>query len=177
MSQGKLIPGVKVEVSFASIAFPIERHLVDSYVYQFLLKENMDVVEEYDLYPFIMNVQSIERTLADKVFAICDYYLQGKVRRYSRHIYDIYMLLPIVTQNESFKELVQQVRKLRANMNICPSAVQGVDIPSLLKEIIDKEVYKADYTEITTYFQKHPVTYENAIEAVKELAESGMFEE
>ena len=52
-----------------------------------------------------------------------------------------------------------QVRKLRAEMSICPSAVKGVNIPGLLNEIIDKEVYK------------------NAIEALGEIAGSGMFDE
>lgn len=32
-----------------------------------------------------MNLQSLERTYIDKVFALCDYYLQGKSKRYSRH--------------------------------------------------------------------------------------------
>lgn len=48
--------------------------------------------------------------------------------------------------------------------------------PKLLREIIEKEVYKEDYSEITTYFQNHPVSYESAIEAVRTVAESGMFE-
>ena len=98
-----------------------------------------------------------------------------KIKRYSRHIYDIYMLLPRVDLNGGFKELVKQVRQLRAEMSICPSAVEGVDIPGLLNKIIEEEVFKADYAEITTYFQKYPVDYESAIEAVKVIAESGMF--
>lgn len=173
---GRLIPCVKMEVSLASISFPTVRLPVESYVYQYLIRENKDIVNVFDLNPFTMNVQAIDRTLADKVFAICDYYLQNKTKRYSRHIYDIYMLLPVVELNENFKELVKQVRKMRSEMSICPSAITGVDVPKLLREIIEKEVYKEDYFEITTYFQNHPVGYESAIEAVKTIAESGMFE-
>ena len=33
------------------------------------MKENEDIVDEYDLHPFTMKVQNIDRTLADKVFA------------------------------------------------------------------------------------------------------------
>lgn len=176
VTEGRLIQGVKMEISLASLAFPTVKLPVESYVYQYLRKENMDIAEEYDLYPFLMNVQGIDRTLADKVFAVCDYYLQGKTKRYSRHIYDIYMLLPKVELNENFKALVKQVREVRAGMSVCPSAVQGADVPMLLKEIIEKEIYKEDYAEITTYFQNHPVSYEDAIEAVKVVAESGMFE-
>lgn len=105
-----------------------------------------------------------------------DYYLQNKTKRYSRHIYDIYMLLPKIALNGEFKELVKQVREVRSEMSICPSAGKGADVPKLLREIIEKEVYKEDYIEITTYFQNRPVGYENAIEAVRIIAESGMFE-
>ena len=176
VSEGRLIQGVKMEVSLAALSFPTVKLPVDSFVYQFLVKENMDIVEEYNLCPFTMSVQGIDRTLADKVFAICDYYLQGKTKRYPRHIYDIYMLLPKVNLNEEFKELVHQVRELRKEMSICPSAVEGIKISRLLNEIIEKEVFKADYTEITTYFQNHPVDYESAIEAIKIIAESGIFD-
>ena len=176
VTEGRLIQGVKMEVSLASLSFPTVKLPVESYVYQYLMKENVNIVDEYGLHPFVMNVQGIDRTLVDKVFAICDYYLQGKTKRYSRHIYDIHMLLPVVELNEEFKVLVKQVREIRAKMSICPSAVQGVDISKLLREIIEKEVYKKDYSEITTYFQHHPVSYESAIETVRAVAESGMFE-
>lgn len=176
ITEGRLIQGVKMEVSLASLSFPTVKLPVESYVYQYLMKENMDIVDEYGLHPFVMNVQGIDRTLVDKVFAICDYYLQGKTKRYSRHIYDIHMLLPMVEVDGEFKALVKQVREVRAELSICPSAVQGVDVPQLLREIIEKEVYKEDYFEITTYFQNHPVSYEKAIEAIRTVAESGMFE-
>ena len=86
------------------------------------------------------------------------------------------MLLPRVEFNEEFNTLVKQVREVRAGMSVCPSAKQGVNVPKLLKEIIEKKIYKEDYSEITTYFQKNPVSYESAIEALKIVAESGMFE-
>ena len=176
ITEKRLVQGVKMEVSLSSLAFPTVKLPVESYVYQYLLKENKDIIDEYCLHPFIMKVQGIDRTLADKVFAICDYYLQGKTKRYSRHIYDIHMLLSKVELNEKFKALVKQVREVRAGMSVCPAAVRGVDVPKLLREIIEKEVYKEDYSEITTYFQNHPVSYESAIEAIRAVADSGMFE-
>ena len=80
MSEGRLIHGVKMEVSLASLSFPTVELPVESYVYQYLMKENEDIVDEYDLHPFTMKVQDIDRTLADKVFAICDYYIDGSFR-------------------------------------------------------------------------------------------------
>lgn len=177
VSEGRLIHGVKMEVSLASLSFPTVELPVESYVYQYLMKENEDIVDEYDLHPFTMKVQDIDRTLADKVFAICDYYLQGKTKRYSRHIYDIYKLLPKVPLGETFKDLVKQVRAARAEMDICPSAASGVNVPELLMEIIDKEIYKEDYASITTYFQREPISYDEAIKSVEIIAKSGIFEE
>ena len=162
-------------MSLASVSFPTVTLPVDSYVYQFLSEGNAAVAEEFDLTPFNMNVQTIDRTLADKVFAICDYYLQGKTQRYSRHIYDIYMLLPRVRLDSTFKELVKQVRSIRASLNICPSAKDHINIPALLNEIIDSDFYKPDYMDITSYFQKTPLSYEKAISAIRTIAKSGMF--
>ena len=76
--------------------------------------EAPDYAEEFSLIPFSMKIQGIDRTLADKIFAICDYYLQGKEQKHSRHIYDIYKLLPLVRLDENFKNLVNKVRSIRA---------------------------------------------------------------
>lgn len=171
-----LIQGVKMEVSLGSISFPTIQLPVDSYVYQYLSKDNMDVVQEYHLQPFSMKLQTLERTLADKVFAVCDYYMTAKIKRNSRHLYDIYMLLPKVKQDADFKELVHQVREVRAGMEICPSAKAGVDIPEILKKIIAEKVYFEDYESITAYFQNHPLGYDTAITALEQIAESNMFE-
>ena len=75
-----------------------------------------------------------------KIFAICDYYLQGKVQKHSRHIYDIYKLLPLVPQDEAFKNLVHEVRSIRAQSSICPSSLPDVNIPQLLEKIIVEKV-------------------------------------
>lgn len=172
-----LIQGVKMEVSLGSTSFPTVKLPVDSYVYQYLSKENMDIVEEYNLQPFEMNLQSLERTFADKVFAVCDYYLTGRVKRNSRHLYDIYMLSPRIELNADFKNLVHQVREVRAQMEICPSAKSGVNVPELLKEIISKKSYVDDYASITSYFQNHPLPYDEAIKALEKIAESDMFQD
>lgn len=174
-TEKNLFSGVKMEVALGTVAFSTEKKLVDSYIYQYLSKENMDIVREFGIEPFEMTVQSLERTFADKVFAICDYYMEGKVKRHSRHIYDLYMLLPKIILDDAYRELVAEIRNHRARMSICPSAQPGVDVSELLKEIITKEIYRADYKEITTYFQNHPLEYEKAISAIRTIAESGIF--
>lgn len=113
---------------------------------------------------------------ADKVFAICDYYLSGKIQRNSRHIYDLYMLLPKLTLDASYKKLVAEIREQRAGMSICLSAKRGVNISDILKRIIKDEVYRSDYEEITTYFQNHPVEYEEVIDVLEKIIQSKIFE-
>lgn len=170
-----LSSGVMLETALGSISFPTEQKPVDSMVYQFLVKENAEVVDEYQLQPFAMTVQTLDRTLIDKVFALCDYYLEGKIKRHSRHIYDIYMLLPRVTVDNAFCQLVGEVRKHRAKMTICPSAQPGVNIPALLEEILNKGIYKQDYDTITNYFQNQPLSYDEAITAIRQIEDCGAF--
>ncbi len=75
---------------------------------------------------FDIQVQSLERTFVDKVFAICDYYIKKRTTRLSRHIFDLYKMYPIVAGNTNkiveLKSLIGEVRELRASMWICPSA-------------------------------------------------------
>lgn len=171
-----LSAGVMLETALGSIAFPTEQKQVDSLVYQFLMKENAEVVEAYGLQPFTMTAQTLDRTLIDKVFALCDYYLEGKIKRHSRHIYDIYMLMPKVAIDEAFSALIKEVRAHRAKMAICPSAQPGVNISSLLREILDKDVYKQDYDTITNYFQNSPLPYDEAIKAIRQIIDCGIFD-
>ena len=147
-----------------------------SYIGDMMAEEAPEELENFCLEPFEMKVQGLDRTLADKVFAICDYYMQGRVKKHSRHIYDIYKLLQIVPQTDGFKALIKEVRGVRAMTNICPSAQPDVNVPEMLKFLIENEVYKEDYENITARILEEDVSYDVAIEAVKKIAESGMFE-
>ena len=176
-SDSGLRPVVILETSFSEVSFPTVVIPVRSYLGDMLQAEEPEMVGKFSLSSFEMKVQGLDRTLIDKVFAICDYYLKGDVRRHSRHVYDIYKLLPLVAQTEAFKDLVKEVRSVRAMTNICPSAQPGVDVPELLNNLIENEIYKDDYDSITSRILEEDVRYETAIIAVKRLADSGMFKE
>ena len=167
---------VLMETSFAEVSFPTVILPVHSYIGNMMIEEAPEEIKNFRLDPFEMKVQGLDRTLVDKVFAICDYYLQNKVKKHSRHIYDIYKLLPIVPQNEEFKNLIKDVRSVRAMTNICPSAQPEVNMPELLTFLIENEVYKDDYEKITARILEEDVNYETAIKAVKEIAISGLFQ-
>ena len=167
---------VLMETSFAEVSFPTVILQVHSYIGDMMTKEAPDELENFHLEPFEMKVQGLDRTLVDKVFAICDYYMQDRVKKHSRHIYDIYKLLQIVPQTEEFRALIQEVRSVRAMTNICPSAQPEVNVPEMLNFLIENEIYKDDYEKITARILEEDVNYETAIEAVKKIAASGMFE-
>lgn len=167
---------VLMETSFAEVSFPTVVLPVHNYIGDMMIEEAPEELENFYLNSFDMKVQGLDRTLADKIFAICDYYMQGKVKKHSRHIYDIYKLLQIVPQTEEFKTLVREVRNVRAMTNICPSAQPGVNVPQMLDFLVKNEIYKEDYENITSRILEENVSYDTAIEAVRKIAASEMFE-
>ena len=169
-------PAVLVETSYTAVAFPTVLLPVSNYIGKMMEIEAPEFVQVYGLAPFEMKVQGLDRTLVDKVFAVCDYYLQDKVKKHSRHIYDIYKLLPLVPQDEEYHKLVQEVRKVRKDSPVCPSARDNVDIPALLRKIIKGTVYRADYRNLTEGLLEEKISYEIAIQALESIAEGKMFE-
>ena len=171
-------PTVILETSYAETSFPNVVMPVYSYIGNVLRTEDPEAFETFGLHPFEMKVQAIDRTMIDKVFAICDYQLAGDVKRHSRHLYDIYKILPLVRIDANFRELVRKVRILRAkNVNICHSAQPGVDVPKILKGLVENDVYKADYERVTIRILKERIDYDEIIQAILKIIDSGMFEE
>lgn len=85
-----LKPELVVETYVVLLPFPMTKRMVDNYIYRFLNKiGRLDLAKTYDLLPFEIMTQTIERTLVDKVFALCDYYMQGEIERHSRHLYEV----------------------------------------------------------------------------------------
>ena len=107
-----ITPGLKVEMTYLQKSYPYETVMASSYITDFLAQNgNEDIITEYGLDPFDIKVQSLERTLIDKVFAIGDYYLSNAILRTSRHIYDISRLLTRVDLSApTMKELATSVR-------------------------------------------------------------------
>lgn len=164
-------PEVKLETALVSYAFPTESRSVSNLAYDYLRIENKELVEKFGLAPFRMNVQSLSRTFIDKIFALCDYYLQGKSKRYSRHLYDLYKLRLLVPVNAELRALALEVREHRSRLSICPSAKADIDIRSIIYEFCDADFYKMDYEKITEYFASDRVSYEDTIQTIKEVAD------
>lgn len=172
-----LSPFVKLETALMSYSFPTERRQISNYIYDTLKNEEPELIKKYNLIPFEMSVQCINRTLADKIFAVCDYYLQGKAQRNSRHLYDIFKLLNYVEIDEKFVELMMKVREHRKTVGekIAPAANENVDILQLAREIYDSRFYENDYHNTTENIISDEIDYsiviERYIQVVKELFE------
>ncbi len=159
-----------VETTFIVQAYPFEERQLSSLIYDYLVSTNRDsITVKYNLLPFPIKVQSLNRTLIDKIFAVCDYYLSNRTQEHSRHIYDISKLLSEVTIDNSFMDLFRRVRSDRKENDFCLSAKDDCDIAKTLQTIIDKEIYKSDYNAITSQIIYDHVTYEEAIEGLKKV--------
>lgn len=165
-----------VETAVYIKAYPCKEMQATSIIYDYLKENGYDnLIAEYGLEPFSINVQSAERTLIDKLYALGDYYLSDVVQEHSRHIYDIYRLLDIVELNEELRQLVRDVFEERKGHQNCHSAKDEIDMNVLLQEIIDKEVYKKDYQDITEKILFDKVEYSTAVKALQNVVNSKLF--
>lgn len=167
---------VKLETALGSYSFPTQVVEIKNYIGDYLEKKGKtEFVEQFYLNRFSMNLQSLERTYIDKVFALCDYYLQSKSKRYSRHLYDIYQLTPIIEFNDEFARLIEEVRRHREKMSTCLSAKDGVDVSAIILEFCENDFYQEDYQAITSYFTKDFISYEKVIDQMVKISTNNLF--
>ncbi len=168
-------PVLLVETTFIVKSYPSETKTATSMIYDYFQSINRtELAEEYGLIPFSVLVQTIGRTLIDKIFALCDYYLTNRIPSHSRHIYGISKLLPLVSLDDNFTSLFRRVREDRkSGSSQCVSALDEYNIPQLLSEILDKEIYKTDYTDIAEKVLYEVYPYEKAIRSIQTLIDCG----
>ncbi len=166
-----------VETVFMVKTYPDEIKTATSMIYDFW-KEIGDeaAIEKYEMKPFDIRVQTLDRTFVDKVFALCDYAVSNNTTGYSRHIYDLYRLLPMIVFDDKLKTLIKKVREDRKAHERCYTAQDKYDIPNILQQIIDKKIYYNDYEEITKKVLFDDTNYEVSITAIHKIIESGVFE-
>lgn len=166
------VPYIIVETIVVYRPYPVKEMETSNYITKYLEKNNRtDLIEKYELSPFVMLIQTIERTFVDKLFAICDYHLEGEYNRYSRHIYDIHMIWESeMLKKDLMLKIVPDVIKDRQlfgkrNISCQPEAAPN----EILKEIVEQKVYEEDYNDVTSKFIYKPVDYNACIESLKEI--------
>ena len=165
-----------IETAVYIKAYPCEKLQATSIIYDYLKQNGYDdLIAKYGLDPFEVNVQTASRTLIDKLYALGDYYLSDAVQEHSRHIYDIYKLSDIVSLDANLKHLVSEVFHERKSHEQCCSAKDGIDMNVLLQEIIDKDIYKKDYEDITAKMLFEDVPYISAIKTLQRIVDYKLF--
>ncbi len=172
-----MVNHIIVETSLTYRAFPCEQKEVSNYITKFLLANNeIEVINKYNLQPFLMYVQTIDRTFIDKVFAVCDYFEENTSHRYSRHIYDIHMIWKSGQINfEELKKLVPEIIEVRKLGNKTHSCKEGYHLIEVLEEIISIEFYRKDYETNTKEFLSKEVSYHESINSLEEVIKSSIF--
>ena len=165
-----LLSNVIVEFACQTPSFPTTTKTIQSFIGEYLDKtEGNGASKEYGLEPFSIQVQTLERTLVDKTYAICDYYISKKQRKYSRHLYDISKILKEVNLNEELINLFLKVKSYRRDNPICFSAKDGVVLTDILDAIMKEEFFKKDYKELTERLLYESYSYEKCIESLQRL--------
>lgn len=174
---GYLKRNLIVETAVFFRTYPTRKMNATSLIYDYLNREGMDsLIAQYDLSPFEVNVQAAERTFVDKLCAIGDYYLSGTISEHSRHIYDLHKLLEIVQIDDSLRQLLHKVVAERKTHKTCLSAQDGVNLKELLAEIVQKEIYRRDYEEITASLLFDNTDYQTAIGSLSRIIDSGLLD-
>ena len=172
-------PYIQIEITFYQKSYPHEVKQVNSLIGEWLLERgNKDAAELYEITPFDVCVQKLERTFIDKVFAICDYYERKEIVRNSRHIYDLYKISQLIDlKDKALRELIKEVRNDRKNNTRCVSSFDGYDINQTLNQIVASDVYKSDYKEVTSKLLTRDLEYDVAITILKTIVDLNLFSE
>lgn len=168
---GGMARSLILETAVMTPASPYNIRPVQSFTGAFVEARDASLAKELGLLTFEVRANSLERTFADKVFAICDYYMSGDIpARQSRHIYDLHKLLGMVSLDDGMRSLMETVRAQRVGGYGNPSADDGIDLPAVLEEIVEKESYRPDYEHITMSLLYEDVAYDEAVTALGEIA-------
>ena len=170
-------PFIQVEMAFYQKPYPDEIKPINSLIGDWLLDHGRkEEAIEFNLCPFDMCVQKLERTFIDEVFAICDYYERREATRNSRHIYDLYKIISkIDITNPVLKNLVEAVRKDRMKDGRCISARAGCEINGALKRIKESDFFKSDYNNVTAMLLTTYVDYAHVITVLDQIVGSKLF--
>lgn len=165
-----------VETSYYQTVYPVVKHEIGSFVGKFCNSHGITLPIPFEAATVSMNVQSIQRTFIDKVFAVCDYRIQNMQDRDSRHLYDICKMLPEVKLDDELDELIDTVREDRMLSKNNPAAQLEYNIPEMLKEIISSRFYESDYRNVTQKLLYEDIDYDYVIEhGIAQVAKSDVF--
>lgn len=169
---GSLRDEIMVETSVRSPSYPIEVRRVNSLVHQYLSQHSLEsVADEYGVIPFPIQVQTLDRAFADKLYAVADYYLENKPKRNSRHLYDIFRIMPQIKIDDQYGAFLRELRDLRRTQPNNPSANAEESLALLLQHVLDSDFYRKDYEQNTTQLLFEDVPYESVKDGLQHIVD------
>ena len=163
---------LEVESYFLIGSFPTVKMGVTSLIYDYMKEKGLDdMISEYDMEPFEVRAQALERTFADKIFAVCDYYMTGRINGQSRHLYDLHKILPLMTLNDGMKDFMEEIRRAREGKRDCPSAEKDVSLPEMIRTIMAEGAYREDYDRITAPLLYETVDYADIAGTMRNISD------
>lgn len=162
-----------VETAVMTPSSPAEMRPLRSLIGEYCSDRGLSgIAEGFGLGEFEVPANSLERTFCDKVFALCDYYLDGNIpQRQSRHLYDLHRLLGVVSLDESLMNLMGVVRSQRFGGFRSHSADPSVSLRDTLTRLLDEEAYRRDYERVTLPLLYEEISYEDAAFSLREIAD------
>ena len=109
---------IQVESTSFTISEPIELHMIEPIIYTYANdKERKILAKEFDIAPFEIKVQKLERIFIDKLFAAELYFEKEMYMDLSKHLYDLTILFKteriqkLFKNREEFEKIVAYKRE------------------------------------------------------------------
>lgn len=64
----------------------------------------------------------------------------------------------------------------RSEIKICPSAREDICVPDILREVINNNVYKRDYEDVTMELLFVPVSYDTVVQSLHKILDSKLWD-
>ncbi len=121
--------GIKLEIGAVVRPVPYEKKSLKTYIQEYLESKKLDeVVKEYELVEFSVNVLDIRRTFIDKLLAVKRHVICGTINKKVRHIYDVKKLM----EQEEVKKFLANLTEVKQIISL----TKETDIAYLEKRTI-----------------------------------------
>lgn len=143
---------INVETVFRPISVPVEKFFVNSIIAEYLIKtKNEDIINRYDLSCYPIFAQSLKMTFIEKLFGLCNYYLENRIESNSRHLYDLHKIYPYIEFDDEYESMFLEISAYEKGRHINTTGFmhEREDFGRILKELVEKEKFKKDYNSIT----------------------------
>lgn len=152
-----------VELNSFAQPHPYQLQEISSYIYDFFLGKADDIISEYELEPFSVNVLDYRRTFCEKLSAVARASYESKnsfdeLKKKIRHLYDLYYLMQEeeITQflnSDNFVTMVQSVRVYDARQFHSEWAMIPLYTTAIFREtamVLGKieEYYKSNFVDL-----------------------------